>query len=297
LNPERLPRGAGKNGLNRIPGIKSAALQDYPLQSAACLTPRSDVVIIIIRQNKLKQATSIHHELQERKKSGFQQYRFLTIGDKGLAFFLKYEIITSLFGNFPGALGFLFRRMFFNRLVKGAGKSIIWGKGITLRHPHKIEVGNGAAVNDLVVLDAFGDEKSGIELGEQSLISRNTVLNSKGGFIKIGKRTNIGTNSVIFSRDCTVSIGNDVLMAAFGYLMGGGDHSMERTDIPIVHQGAQCKGILIEDNVWLGAGVRVRDGIKIGRDSVIGTNSYVNSDIPPFSVAAGIPAKVLKKRV
>jgi acetyltransferase-like isoleucine patch superfamily enzyme len=244
----------------------------------------------------MPEATSSHIDLQESKKPSHQKYKGFTVGEKKFLFLLKYEIITSLFGNFPGALGFFLRRIFFSRLIKKAGKGIIWGKGITLRHPHKIEIGDGVAINDLTVLDAYGDMASSIKIGHRSLISRNTIISSKGGSIEIGERTNIGTICIIFSRDCHVKLGNDVLMSAYCYLMGGGDHSMERTDIPIAYQGADCRGIEIGDGVWFGAGVKVRDGVKIGRDSVIGTNSFVNTDIPPLSIAAGIPAKIVKKR-
>lgn len=244
----------------------------------------------------VKQATSVHFELQDKSKSSSQKYRHLTVGEKGIFFLLLYETITSLFGNFPGALGYFLRAKFYKLLVKRVGKGVIWGRNITLRHPHKIEIGDNVAINDYVLLDAFGDETSGIKIGEEALISRNTVINSKGGFIKIGKRTNVGMMNIIFSRDCTVRIGNDVLMAAYCYLMGGGQHSMERTDVPVAYQGAECRGIEIGDNVWLASGVKVLDGCIIGRDSVIGTNSFVNSDIPEFAVAAGSPAQIVKMR-
>jgi acetyltransferase-like isoleucine patch superfamily enzyme len=244
----------------------------------------------------MPESTSSHLDLQNNKRSSGQKYRDFTVGGKSFLFLLKYELITSLFGNFPGALGFFLRRIFYSRLIKSAGKGIIWGRGITLRHPHKIEIGDGAAVNDFAVLDAYGDNTSRIKIGRRSLISRNTIISSKGGSIEIGERTNIGTVCIIFSRDCHVAVGNDVLMSAYCYLMGGGDHSMERTDIPIANQGAECRGIDIGDGVWFGAGVKVKDGSKIGRDSVIGTNSFVNSNIPSFSIAAGTPAKVMKKR-
>ena len=145
-------------------------------------------------------------------------------------------------------------------------------------------------------MDGYGGDKSGIKIGDGALISRNTVLNSKGGFIEIGERVNLGMMSIIFSRDCKVKVGNDVLVSAYCYLMGGGSHSIERTDIPISYQGAECLGIEIGDNVWLGSGVKVLDGCKIGKDSVIGTNSFVNSDIPEFAIAAGSPTQIVKKR-
>ncbi|MFW6124210.1 MAG: acyltransferase [Acidobacteriota bacterium] len=243
-----------------------------------------------------EQATSVHFELQDARTSSYRKYKNLTIGEKGFFYLLKYELIMSLCSPFPGAFGYFLRSRFFNSLLKSSGKGVIWGRNVSLRHPHKIEIGNGAAVNDFVVLDAYGGKRSGIKIGDHTLISRNAVLNSKGGQIEIGSRTNIGMMSTIFSRDCRVKVGNDVLISAYCYLMGGGNHSIDRTDIPISHQGAECKGIEIGDNVWLGAGVRVMDGCSIGRDSVIGTNSFVNQNIPDFAIAAGSPARVIKMR-
>lgn len=243
-----------------------------------------------------KQVTSVHFELQDKSKSSFQKYKHLTIGEKGLLFLLMYEMITSLFGNFPGAIGYFLRSKFYKLLMKRVGKGVIWGRNVTLRHPHKIEIGDNAAINDFAVLDAYGGEDSGIKIGEEALISRNTVLNSKGGFIEIGKRASLGMMCIIFSRDCAVRVGNDVLLAAYCYLMGGGSHSMERIDIPVAYQGAECRGIEIGDNVWLGSGAKVLDGCKIGKDSVIGANSFVSTDIPEFVIAAGSPAQVVKMR-
>lgn len=248
------------------------------------------------KHSKSEQATSVHFELQDEHTSSYQKYKHLTIGEKGFFSLFKYELIISLCGNFPGALGYFLRSRFYKSLLNKVGKGVIWGRNVTLRHPHKIECGNGVAVNDFAVLDAYGGKNSGIQIGDETLISRNTVLNSKGGRIEIGSRTNIGMMSMLFSRDCRVKVGSDVLISAYCYLMGGGNHSTDRTDIPISQQGAKCRGIEIGDNVWLGAGVRVMDGCSIGRDSVIGTNSFVNQDIPDFAVAAGSPARVIKMR-
>ncbi|MBD3413414.1 MAG: hypothetical protein GF421_03160 [Candidatus Aminicenantes bacterium] len=241
-------------------------------------------------------ATSVHFELHDQHSSSYQKYKNLTVGDRGFGSLLQYELLMSLCSGFPGALGFFLRSRFYKSLLKKSGKGVIWGRNITLRHAHKIEIGNGVAVNDYAVLDAYGGKNSGIHLKDQSLVSRSAVLNSKGGRIEIGNRTNIGMMSTIFSRDCVVKVGDDVLISAYCYLMGGGNHSIDRTDIPISLQGAECKGIEIKDNVWLGAGVRVMDGCSIGRDSVIGTNSFVNQNIPAFAIAAGSPAKIIKMR-
>ena len=68
---------------------------------------------------------------------------------------------------------------------------------------------------------------------------------------------------------------------------------MENVDNPMARQGFQSKGgVEIEDDVWLGAHVVVLDGVKIGRGSVIGACSLVTKDVPPYSIAYGVPAKL-----
>jgi acetyltransferase-like isoleucine patch superfamily enzyme len=121
------------------------------------------------------------------------------------------------------------------------------------------------------------------------------VLSCKNGDILIGDNTNIAMNCFVQSA-AEVSIGKNVLFAAYCYVIGGGDHRTDRTDIPIIAQGQVVRGITIEDNCWIGAGVKVLDGITIGRDSIIGSGAVVNSDISEFSIAAGLPARILKAR-
>lgn len=67
-------------------------------------------------------------------------------------------------------------------------------------------------------------------------------------------------------------------------------------ELPIREQGVTREGIIIEDDCWLGSGVKVLDGVTIGKGCVIGANSVVTKDIPPYSVAVGAPARVIKKR-
>ena len=93
-----------------------------------------------------------------------------------------------------------------------------------------------------------------------------------------------------------MKIGKNALVAAYTYFVGG-DHTANRTDIPVLFQPRTAKGVTIGDNVWFGAGVRVLDGITIGRDAIIGSNAVVTKDIPDFAIAVGVPAKVIKNRI
>jgi acetyltransferase-like isoleucine patch superfamily enzyme len=145
------------------------------------------------------------------------------------------------------------------------------------------------------VLDAKGEGDNRIDIGSNVIVGRSTVISCKNGDIVIGDNTNIAMNCFIQSA-LRVTIGKNVLFAAYCYLIGGGDHRTERTDIPIIAQGQVVKGIHIEDNCWLGAGVKVQDGSSIGRDAIIGSGAVVTSRIPEFAIAVGIPARVVRQR-
>ena len=92
-----------------------------------------------------------------------------------------------------------------------------------------------------------------------------------------------------------VDIGEHCMLAD-GCLVTDGDHRFDDPDTPVPWQGFTTKGpTVLEDNVWLGANVVVTSGVRIGRRSVIGANSVVTEDVPPFSIAAGAPARVVKQ--
>lgn len=99
-----------------------------------------------------------------------------------------------------------------------------------------------------------------------------------------------------------VVIGNNVLMASRIYISdcvhgyyNEKDILHSHPDVPPIKRSYQVKEVIIEDNVWLGEGVCVLPGVIIGKGSIIGAMSVVNRNIPPNSIAVGVPAKVIKK--
>jgi acetyltransferase-like isoleucine patch superfamily enzyme len=204
-------------------------------------------------------------------------------------------VITTLIGPLPGAAGLVLRKKLYRALIGKIGQGVVLGKSITIRHPHKIHLGNNVIIDDYAVLDAKGTDNAGIIIGDNVIIGRNTVLSCKNGDIIIGDNTNIAMNCFIQSAKL-VAVGKNVLMSAYCYLIGGGDHETIRTDIPIIAQGQISKGIEIAENCLLGANVMVQDGVIIGKDSVIGSSSVVTKSIDDFSVAFGQPAKIIKNR-
>lgn len=241
-----------------------------------------------------KETVEIQRELHDEKKSKLQKYQELIIGKSGLWSLIKYELIVTLCSAMPGALGLLLRSKLYPKLLGRVGRGVTFGTNVVLRHPHKIHIGDNVIIDDNVVLDAKGSDNKGLFIGDGAFVGRNTILSCKNGDIYLDERANLGFNCEIFSAN-SVRVGKNVLMAAYCYLVGG-THTFARTDIPMLFQEREARGIEVGDNAWLGAHVVVFDGTNIGKECVIGAGAVVNSDVPDWQIAVGIPAKVVKDR-
>ena len=240
----------------------------------------------------------VHAKLSDANVSAWRKYQDIFVGSTSLWDLIRYESITFSFGNLSGAMGLLTRQLAFRHLFATCGMGCTFGRALTIRHGKKIDIGDRFIVDDHCVLDARGDSNSGIAIGDDVMIARNTALVCKDGKIALGNRVGVGTNSLFHAiGDSGVTVGNDVAIGSYCYLVGGGEYITDRLDIPVMHQGQVSRGgITIEDNVWLGARVTVLDGVTIGRDSVIGAGSVVTKDISPFTVAVGTPAQKVRDR-
>ena len=227
-------------------------------------------------------------------KSSRAKYAELVVGRPGLGALLKHELIVSLAQARVGAWGLALRKALYPWLLGSCGRNVVFGQNVVLRHPHKIHIGSNVVVDDNCLLDAKGESNRGIRIGDGVFIGRNTILSCKNGDIDIADRANIGFNCEIFSAS-RVRVGKDILIAAYTYLVGG-DHLYDRIDIPVLQQGRTAKGIDVGDGTWLGTHVVVTDGSTIGRDVIIGAGAVVVGEIPEFSIATGIPAKVTRDR-
>ena len=122
----------------------------------------------------------------------------------------------------PGALGLVLRSWLYPMILGSVGRNVVFGVNVTLRHPHKIHIGDNVVIDDLCCLDAKGTDNKGITIGNGVFVGRNTILSCKNGDIVIEDRANIGFNCEIFSAS-RVRVGKDILIAAYTYLVGG-DH-------------------------------------------------------------------------
>ena len=226
--------------------------------------------------------------------SKFKKYCDFFVGKRSLLSFLKYEIITCLFANWPGAAGIFLRGIFYKFLIKKVGKGVSFGKNIVLRHPNKIIIGNNVVIDDNCMLDAKGITNNGILIEDGVFIGRNTILSCKDGDIILRENVNIGFNCDIFSGK-KIELGKNTLVAAYVYFVAG-NYVYDSADKPVNEMDSLCKGIYIDENCWFGAKALIFDGVNIGKNSIIGGAAVVNEDIPEYSIAVGIPAKVIKNR-
>jgi acetyltransferase-like isoleucine patch superfamily enzyme len=127
-------------------------------------------------------------------------------------------------------------------------------------------------------------------------IGINSFFSAEGGEIMVGKNTSFNSGVHINASVCgKIYIGNNCLIGP-NVVMRTADHIFSSIDTPIRQQGHKCQNILLEDDIWLGSNVIILGGVTIGKGSVIGAGSVVTKNIPEYSIAVGVPAKVIKSR-
>jgi acetyltransferase-like isoleucine patch superfamily enzyme len=133
-----------------------------------------------------------------------------------------------------------------------------------------------------------------LRIGEGTLLEPGCWLTlAPAATIEIGAGCFLNRNTMLAAYE-RIEIG-DHTMLANGCFVGDGEHRFDDPDTPVTWQGFTSKGpVKIGANCWLGVNVAVTSGVTIGERCVIGANSVVTVDIPPGSIAAGAPARVIK---
>lgn len=111
--------------------------------------------------------------------------------------------------------------------------------------------------------------------------------------ITIGKNTTVGYHTFIFSSK-QVTIGENCLIAPFVYIVDS-DHGIDKAML-INNQPNQTAPIVIKDDVWIGTGAKILKGVTIGQGAVVASGALVKSDVEPYSIVGGVPAKVIGER-
>ncbi|MCW5200996.1 acyltransferase [Desulfobulbus sp. F4] len=238
------------------------------------------------------------HQAVTGKGSPLAKYQDVIIGSRSLLTFLYYEWCLLL-GVLPGALGMFLRKLFWPLLFAACGKDCLFAPGITLRHPGRIRLGSSVVISEGCVLDARHENAAlAISIGDNVILSSHVSLSSKNGMITIGNNCGFNTQTIIQSCvGCPVEIGPDCIFGQQCFVIGGGSYHLDRLDIPIWKQGNRVDGgVRLEGDVWLGGKVTVLGGVTMGRGSVAGAGAVLTKSVAPYTISAGVPAKVIKTR-
>jgi acetyltransferase-like isoleucine patch superfamily enzyme len=160
-------------------------------------------------------------------------------------------------------------------------------------YSQNIEIGLWNKIDKLVTFENPSPGK--VRIGSNNEFRTGSILMTYGGSIQIGSNCSINPYTIIYGHGKGVIIGDNVLIAAHCVIIPA-NHIFERTDIPIRMQGESFKGICIEDDVWIGAGCKILDGVTIGKGAIVAAGSVVNKSVDSYTVVGGIPAKFIKRR-
>jgi len=161
------------------------------------------------------------------------------------------------------------RYLLFSTAFESAGRRGSIGSGVRFYGDLTIEFGNRVAIRD------------GCRFGG-------------AGTLKVGDGTSINADCILTALE-RIEIGRDVMLAPWVYVLDV-DHRYEDRNVPITKQGYEVSPVVIGDGVWIGTGAVITKGVTIGVGAIIGAGSVVTQDIPPYTIAAGIPARVIKER-
>lgn len=176
---------------------------------------------------------------------------------------LQEMLVTTIFGWLPTfASGVILRNKIYRTIFKRIGKAVYFQNGVEFIGTHNIEVGDSVYIYRGVRVNA-SENNCRVSIGDRVVIERGVDI---GG-----------------GENCQIEIGKRTFIEPYTCINVSGD----------VKSGKHCS---IEDDCWLGYGVKVLESVTIGRGSVIGAGAVVTKDIPPYSVAVGVPARTICNR-
>lgn len=212
----------------------------------------------------------------------------------GLGRYLLEQTLFMLVGWIPTLLGIGIRAVLYRLILRMDGLAAI-ENGVRLRFAENIKLGHGVYLDCGVYLHAT---PQGIEIGADTIVMHGAVLHVYNfrdiphSGIKIGRNSLVGEYTVIRGQG-GVEIGDRVYTSPFTQILAV-NHVFDDPTRSFVEQGITAVGIAIEDDVWLGAGAIITDGVRVGKGAVVAAGAVVTQDVPPHTVVAGVPARVIK---
>lgn len=197
-------------------------------------------------------------------------------------------------------MGFWMLRGAMVRWRFGSAKGLfLIGKGVTIRQASYIHVGRNFIAQDHCEINGlsqkglvFGDK---VTIGSYAIIRPTNLYGGEAGVgLKVGTNSSIGPYAYI---GCSgyIEIGDNVMMSPRVSIYSE-NHNFSETEIPMIEQGVTRSFVKIEDDCWLAANSVILAGVTVGKGSVVAAGSIVTKDVPPYSIVAGNPAKIIKSR-
>ncbi len=210
---------------------------------------------------------------------------------------LKERLLTTLFGGIPNIfLGKKLRSLVYRSLLSRIGRSVNIQHFVELIGTPCIEIGDRVSLLKGVQINALGHPNNKVHIKDRVRLERGVDIRSlHDTHIIIDEDAYIGPY-VVISGTGDIKIGKNCLIAPHCGIFAN-NHIFTDPTRTIEEQGITRKGIVIEDDCWLGHNVTVLDGVIIGKGSIIGAGSVVSKNIPAFSIAVGTPARIIKNRL
>jgi acetyltransferase-like isoleucine patch superfamily enzyme len=206
----------------------------------------------------------------------------------------RESFYRTVFMNDSSAYAQKLRNEYYRTCLGFMGENVNIGVGVKIKNPQLIRLEDNVTICDGASLIA----RDGTEMiiGACTRINDRVYLDTEcaGGYIHIGPSCYIGTGTTLFGHK-GLEIGDHVLMAQ-NITLTPYSHIFDDPEVNIIKQGGHCKKVSIGRDVYVGMGVCIMYSGDIGEGSVIGAGSVVVKPIPPYSVAVGCPAKVIRKR-
>jgi len=208
--------------------------------------------------------------------------------------YLWEQSIMALLSWAPTIVGIGLRAIFYRLILNMDGFAAL-ERNVRLRFTNNIRLGHGSYLDEGVYIHAC---PGGVDIGANTIVMHGAILhvyNFRGlphSGIHIGRDSLIGEYSVIRGQG-GVTIGDRVYTSPMTQLIAV-NHVFDDPQRPFIEQGITAKGIVVEDDVWLGSNVVVTDGVHIGKGAVVAASAVVTRDVPAHTVVAGVPARVIR---
>jgi acetyltransferase-like isoleucine patch superfamily enzyme len=215
-------------------------------------------------------------------------------GGRALLPWLWQGLVLTALSWVPTVAGSVLRGLAYRAVLEGAGSGCFIESNVRWQVPRRIRLGRRVMIGEGCFLDAHSSTGH-VVLDDDVWLSRGCcVIAYRDAEVRIGSKTYVGHHCLFYGHG-GIAVGRDVLMANNVQLICG-NHTFARRDVPIRAQPTEEKPIVIGDDVWLGASAIILGGVTVGEGSVVSAGAVVTHDLPPYSIARGVPARVVGER-